>query len=190
MACAEAMRAAARWRCKGRGDLPRQGRRTRFSHSPPRHQRSIFPGPDRFDQPSPMTQPELEHDYSDIRDAVAKLCAQFPGEYWRKLDREMAYPTDFVDALTRGRLSLGADPGGVWRRRAEAVGRGRDPGRDPARRLQWRRLPRPDVHHGHACCGTAATSRRRNGCRRSPAANCACRRSASPSRPAAPIPRR
>ena len=34
-----------------------------------------------------------EHDeYADIREAVAKLCAQFPGEYWRKLDREMAYP--------------------------------------------------------------------------------------------------
>ena len=41
-----------------------------------------------------------DHDYSDIRDAVAKLCAQFPGEYWRKLDREMAYPSDFVNALT------------------------------------------------------------------------------------------
>lgn len=39
--------------------------------------------------------------YSDIRDAVAKLCANFPGEYWRKLDREMAYPTEFVAALTK-----------------------------------------------------------------------------------------
>lgn len=39
-------------------------------------------------------------DHSDIRDAVAKLCADFPGEYWRKLDREMAYPTAFVAALT------------------------------------------------------------------------------------------
>lgn len=39
--------------------------------------------------------------YSDIRDAVAKLCADFPGEYWRKLDREMAYPTEFVTALTQ-----------------------------------------------------------------------------------------
>jgi acyl-CoA dehydrogenase len=43
----------------------------------------------------------------DIRDAVAKLCAQFPGEYWRKLDREMAYPSAFVDALTKsGYLSV------------------------------------------------------------------------------------
>jgi alkylation response protein AidB-like acyl-CoA dehydrogenase len=40
-------------------------------------------------------------DHADIRDAVAKLCADFPGEYWRKLDREMAYPADFVAALTQ-----------------------------------------------------------------------------------------
>jgi len=39
-------------------------------------------------------------DHADIRDAVARLCAGFPGEYWRKLDREMAYPTEFVTALT------------------------------------------------------------------------------------------
>jgi len=38
--------------------------------------------------------------YADIRDAVAKLCAQFTGAYWRDLDRQMAYPTKFVDALT------------------------------------------------------------------------------------------
>jgi acyl-CoA dehydrogenase len=41
-----------------------------------------------------------EHDHTDIREAVAKLCADYPGEYWRKLDREMAYPTEFVTALT------------------------------------------------------------------------------------------
>ncbi|KRE07262.1 acyl-CoA dehydrogenase [Bosea sp. Root670] len=39
-------------------------------------------------------------DHSDIRDAVARLCVDFPGEYWRKLDREMAYPAGFVAALT------------------------------------------------------------------------------------------
>lgn len=39
-------------------------------------------------------------DHAEIRDAVARLCAGFPGEYWRKLDREMAYPTAFVAALT------------------------------------------------------------------------------------------
>ena len=35
-----------------------------------------------------------------IRDSVAALCARFPGEYWRALDRERAYPTAFVAALT------------------------------------------------------------------------------------------
>jgi alkylation response protein AidB-like acyl-CoA dehydrogenase len=36
----------------------------------------------------------------DIRSAVRRLCERFPGEYWRGLDREMAYPTEFVRALT------------------------------------------------------------------------------------------
>ncbi|MEZ5668929.1 MAG: acyl-CoA dehydrogenase family protein [Alphaproteobacteria bacterium] len=36
----------------------------------------------------------------DIRAAVTRLCADFPGEYWRALDRERAYPTAFVEALT------------------------------------------------------------------------------------------
>ncbi|MEM8742791.1 MAG: acyl-CoA dehydrogenase family protein, partial [Pseudomonadota bacterium] len=35
-----------------------------------------------------------------IRDGIARLCAGFPGEYWRKLDRAQAYPTEFVQALT------------------------------------------------------------------------------------------
>ena len=48
-----------------------------------------------------------QDEFHDIRDAVAKLCAQFPGEYWRKLDREMAYPSAFVNALTEaGYLSV------------------------------------------------------------------------------------
>ncbi len=54
-----------------------------------------------------MTASEQHDEFHDIRDAVAKLCAQFPGEYWRKLDRAMAYPTDFVNALTAaGYLSV------------------------------------------------------------------------------------
>ena len=35
-----------------------------------------------------------------IRQAVRALCAGFPGEYWRNLDRDRAYPTEFVNALT------------------------------------------------------------------------------------------
>ncbi len=38
--------------------------------------------------------------HREIRDAVRKLCANFPGEYWRKLDRAGEYPTAFVTALT------------------------------------------------------------------------------------------
>src|SRR3990170_990572 len=54
-----------------------------------------------------MTTQEQQDEFADIRDAVAKLCGQFPGEYWRKLDREMAYPKAFVDALTEaGYLSV------------------------------------------------------------------------------------
>lgn len=39
-------------------------------------------------------------DHPEIRDAVAKLCTGFPGEYWRQCDRDQAYPTAFVTALT------------------------------------------------------------------------------------------
>jgi alkylation response protein AidB-like acyl-CoA dehydrogenase len=38
---------------------------------------------------------------ASIRAAVRALCAGFPGEYWRELDRDRAYPTAFVDALTK-----------------------------------------------------------------------------------------
>jgi len=45
--------------------------------------------------------------YPEIREAVAKLSAQFPGRYWRELDRQMAYPSAFVTALTdAGYLSV------------------------------------------------------------------------------------
>jgi acyl-CoA dehydrogenase len=40
-------------------------------------------------------------DHADIREAVARLCAEFPGEYWRELDRDGSYPQAFVDALTQ-----------------------------------------------------------------------------------------
>ena len=49
----------------------------------------------------------VDKTYPEIRDAVVKLCAQYPGEYWRKLDQEKAYPTEFVQALTdAGYLSV------------------------------------------------------------------------------------
>ncbi|HME30526.1 MAG TPA: acyl-CoA dehydrogenase family protein [Pseudolabrys sp.] len=40
-------------------------------------------------------------EFADVRAGVRGLCAKFPGEYWRALDRERAYPTEFVAALTK-----------------------------------------------------------------------------------------
>jgi len=51
-----------------------------------------------------MAQAELSlanEDLAQIRESVRALCAKFPGEYWRALDRERAYPTEFVAALTQ-----------------------------------------------------------------------------------------
>src|SRR6186997_495021 len=48
-----------------------------------------------------MKKRAAEHDeFADIRSSVRALCAKFPGEYCRGLDRERAYPTEFVAALT------------------------------------------------------------------------------------------
>lgn len=46
-------------------------------------------------------------EYSEIREAVSRLCNQFGGEYWQEKDRDRAYPTEFVKALTdAGYLSV------------------------------------------------------------------------------------
>src|SRR3954463_10787417 len=50
-----------------------------------------------------MTDTDLQQssdELAQIRESVRALCAGFPGEYWRTLDRERAYPTEFVGALT------------------------------------------------------------------------------------------
>jgi alkylation response protein AidB-like acyl-CoA dehydrogenase len=41
-----------------------------------------------------------EDPHAEIRAEVRKLCAKFPGEYWRELDSRRGYPTEFVTALT------------------------------------------------------------------------------------------
>jgi len=43
----------------------------------------------------------LTEDQQLIRDAVRRLCQQFPDAYWRELDATQAYPEAFVAALTR-----------------------------------------------------------------------------------------
>lgn len=44
---------------------------------------------------------------AQIRESVRRLCERFAGEYWRRMDRETAYPSEFVDALSEaGYLSV------------------------------------------------------------------------------------
>jgi acyl-CoA dehydrogenase len=43
----------------------------------------------------------IDRDYPELRDAVRRICADFPPPYWRELDERRGYPTEFVDALTR-----------------------------------------------------------------------------------------
>ena len=50
---------------------------------------------------------KYELDHEEIRDGVRRLCKDFEGAYWRKCDREQAYPVEFVQALT-GAGYLGA----------------------------------------------------------------------------------
>jgi acyl-CoA dehydrogenase len=39
--------------------------------------------------------------YQEIRAAVRELCAQYPAEYFRRIDEQRAYPEEFVAALTK-----------------------------------------------------------------------------------------
>lgn len=43
----------------------------------------------------------MRQDYTQIREEVAKLCQQYPGDYWRDKDKARSYPTEFVEALSR-----------------------------------------------------------------------------------------
>jgi len=43
----------------------------------------------------------LGEDFPDIRESVRRICAGFPGAYWRDLEEREAYPTEFVQALTK-----------------------------------------------------------------------------------------
>src|SRR3972149_2235369 len=48
-----------------------------------------------------MASVELGEDFPEIRESVRRICADFPNEYWMKLDETEAYPKEFVDALTK-----------------------------------------------------------------------------------------
>ena len=44
----------------------------------------------------------LGEDYPELRESIRKICEGYPGSYWRKLEDEQAYPTEFVKELTEG----------------------------------------------------------------------------------------
>src|SRR6185312_17391198 len=59
------------------------------------------------ERPAPFMVQSATPSYPEIREAVRRLCAGFPGKYWQALDREREYPTAFVRALTEaGFLSV------------------------------------------------------------------------------------
>src|SRR5438132_4796280 len=66
----------------------------------------MAPSPKRACRPCtglPMQEPvsvPLGEDWPEIRDSIRRICADFPGAYWRDLDERQAYPTEFVKALT------------------------------------------------------------------------------------------
>ena len=43
----------------------------------------------------------LGQDYPEIRESIRKICANYPGAYWRDLEERIAYPTEFVQTLTQ-----------------------------------------------------------------------------------------
>ena len=51
--------------------------------------------------PDTQTAVALGMDWPELRDAVARMCARYPGEYWRQLEDRQAYPTQFIEDLTQ-----------------------------------------------------------------------------------------
>ena len=86
----------------------------------------------------------------DLRAAVRDLCKAFPDSYWRELDARRAYPEAFVRALTEAGYLAALIPeeyGGSGLGVAEASIILEEINRSGAQR---RRVPRADVHDGHA----------------------------------------
>src|SRR5438552_4832700 len=44
----------------------------------------------------------LGEDYPELRQSVRRICEKYPGAYWRKLEDEQAYPSQFIAELTEG----------------------------------------------------------------------------------------
>ncbi|WP_111735667.1 acyl-CoA dehydrogenase family protein [Roseovarius amoyensis] len=44
---------------------------------------------------------DVGEDYPELRTAIRRICADYPGSYWRDLEKEDAYPSKFVNELSR-----------------------------------------------------------------------------------------
>ncbi len=128
----------------------------------------------------------LGEDYPELRESVRKICEKYPGAYWRKLEDEQAYPTAFIAELTEGGFLASLIP--------EEYGGSGLPLRAAAVILEEINASGCTASQGHAQMYIMGTVLRHGSeeqkaalpARRSPRANCACRPSASPSRPPAP----
>src|SRR5580698_6170186 len=58
-----------------------------------------MPYGDHSDEPVTLA---LGEDYPELRESIRKICEGYPGAYWRKLEDEQAYPTAFIEELTKG----------------------------------------------------------------------------------------
>jgi acyl-CoA dehydrogenase len=45
--------------------------------------------------------PRAPDEYQELRSSLRELCAEFPAEYFRRIDQQRAYPQEFVEALTK-----------------------------------------------------------------------------------------
>ena len=91
----------------------------------------------------------LGEDYPELRESVRKICERYPGAYWRKLEADQAYPTEFIAELTQGGFLASLIP--------EEYGGSGLPLRAAAVILEEINASgctaagaRADVHHGHA----------------------------------------
>ncbi len=114
----------------------------------------------------------LGEDYPELRESVRKICERYPGAYWRKLEAEQAYPTEFINELTQGGFLASLIP--------EEYGGSGLPLRAAAVILEQINASGCTASQGHAqmyIMGTLLPARSRSSaiCRRSPRGSCGCR---------------
>ena len=69
---------------------------------------------------------DVAETHPEIRDLVRRICANFSGSYWQKLEETQGYPEEFVGALTEAGLLGTLIPEEYGGLRHAARGGGRD----------------------------------------------------------------